>query len=82
LSLLINMRHPTKQKRRSVTVKEHDLLSRQVVARRLGICVRTLERWAKRGIGPRPIRVGPRLVRYNPSEVDDWLSTDTPPGDH
>ncbi|MFD8533892.1 helix-turn-helix transcriptional regulator [Streptosporangium canum] len=56
---------------------EHDLLERSVVARRLGVCVRTLERWAKRGIGPRAIRVGPRLVRYDPSEVDAWLSSDT-----
>lgn len=57
-------------------MREHDLLPRPVVALRLGICVRTLERWAKRGIGPRPIRIGPRLVRYHPTEVDAWLSSD------
>ncbi|GII89708.1 hypothetical protein Ssi03_76980 [Sphaerisporangium siamense] len=49
-------------------------LSRQIVAARVGVCVRTLERWEKRGIGPAPIRVGPRLVRYRAAEVDAWMA--------
>ncbi|WP_043615260.1 helix-turn-helix transcriptional regulator [Nonomuraea candida] len=53
---------------------EHTLLSRSVVAERCGISVRTLERWAELGIGPRPIRLGPRLIRYRDAEVEAWLN--------
>lgn len=47
-------------------------LSKADVARRYGISVRTLERWARKGIGPKPIRRGPRLIRYDASEVEAW----------
>jgi predicted DNA-binding transcriptional regulator AlpA len=40
------------------------LLTRPEAAQYLRNSVPTLERWAKLGIGPRPIRVGPRDVRY------------------
>ncbi|MFI7632434.1 helix-turn-helix transcriptional regulator [Microbispora rosea] len=58
-------------------MREHELLSRPAVALRLGVCERTLERWAKRGIGPSPVRLGPRLVRYLSNEVDAWLTEST-----
>jgi predicted DNA-binding transcriptional regulator AlpA len=41
-----------------------DLLNRAAVARLLAVSARTLERWGREGRGPRPLRVGPRLVRY------------------
>lgn len=49
-------------------------VSRRMVAARIGVCVRTLERWEKQGIGPAPVRVGPRLVRYRAAEVEAWLA--------
>lgn len=33
----------------------------------------TIKRWARLGIGPKPHRVGPRLVRYDRSEVLAFL---------
>lgn len=57
---------------------EHDeLLPRDETARILTVGVRTLERWAKAGIGPRSIKVGPRAVRYRRSEVSEWLDAQT-----
>ncbi|WP_369294095.1 helix-turn-helix transcriptional regulator [Micromonospora sicca] len=43
------------------------------MALRLDVSVRTLERWAQQGIGPRPVKAGPRFVRYRASEVEAWL---------
>ncbi|MFF0243970.1 helix-turn-helix transcriptional regulator [Streptosporangium sandarakinum] len=53
---------------------EHDLLRRRDVAHICGVGVRTLERWAKQGIGPQPLKMGPRLVRYRRGDVERWLS--------
>ncbi|MEV7011972.1 helix-turn-helix domain-containing protein [Streptosporangium sp. NPDC051022] len=50
------------------------MLTRRAVAVRLGVCVRTLERWEKQGSGPQALRLGPRLVRYPAAEVDAWLA--------
>jgi hypothetical protein len=33
----------------------------------------TVKRWARLGIGPRPRKVGPRLVRYDRGEVLDYV---------
>lgn len=33
----------------------------------------TVKRWARLGIGPRPRRIGPRLVRYDRTEVLEYL---------
>lgn len=33
----------------------------------------TIKRWARVGVGPRPRRIGPRLVRYDRSEVLAYL---------
>lgn len=54
---------------------EHDQLTRPDAASRLGVSVRTLERWARMGWGPRPIKRGPRLVRYDAVEVDEYRRT-------
>lgn len=40
------------------------LYTRPEAAKYLRKSVPTLERWAKFGIGPTPVRVGPRDVRY------------------
>ncbi|MFC4092510.1 MULTISPECIES: helix-turn-helix transcriptional regulator [Micromonospora] len=53
--------------------RSDQLLRRPTVALRLDVSVRTLERWAQQGIGPRPVKAGPRFVRYRASEVEAWL---------
>jgi len=44
------------------------------VAARAKVTVRTLRNWAKAGIGPAPVKLGPRVVRYRKDEVDAWLA--------
>lgn len=53
---------------------EQDLILKSETARLFRVSVRTLERWARAGIGPTPIKVGPRLVRYDRAEVDHYRS--------
>ena len=50
-----------------------DHLTKPQVAELLGVSVRTLERWANRGVGPRQILIGPRSKRYLKGEVLDYL---------
>jgi excisionase family DNA binding protein len=47
-----------------------------VVASRLGISVRTLERKRVDGTGPKFVRVG-RAVRYRESDLVEWLAEQT-----
>jgi len=45
------------------------LLSKAETAAILGVATKTLDRWAKRGHGPKRVKHGPRLVRYSRDEV-------------
>ncbi|RBY94944.1 hypothetical protein DQ244_01575 [Blastococcus sp. TBT05-19] len=49
-------------------------MDRRELEARTGASLSTLKRWARLGIGPRPIKVGPRMVRYRRDEVDAWLA--------
>lgn len=49
------------------------LMTRSEYAAEARVGKATVERWAAQGIGPQPIRLGPRLVRYLRSDVDAWL---------
>lgn len=51
-------------------MKEQDQLTKAEAAERLEVSPRTLERWARLGIGPQPIKRGPRLVRYDATQVE------------
>lgn len=50
------------------------LLTAREYARRASVSEDTVRRWARDGWGPRPVRVGPRAIRYRESEITDWLS--------
>lgn len=39
----------------------------------LGVSRTTLYRWTQDGTFPRPITLGPRLVGWPASEVEDWV---------
>lgn len=59
-------------------------MTRDEVAEAAGVHPRTLGVWARRGYGPRPVRLGPRTLRYRRADVETWLARgDTPaaPGD-
>lgn len=49
-------------------------LSRQELADRFGLPVKTLAQWASKGTGPRYARMG-RHARYRLSDVIDWETT-------
>jgi predicted DNA-binding transcriptional regulator AlpA len=51
-------------------------LTRREYAELARVHVTTVQRWARAGIGPRPRKVGPRLVRYNRAEVLAFLHRD------
>jgi predicted DNA-binding transcriptional regulator AlpA len=53
----------------------HEDLTKGEVASLLRVSARTLERWARAGIGPRQILIGPRLVRYDRTEVLQYRRT-------
>lgn len=50
------------------------LLDERDVARWIRVSVATLRYWRGEGKGPRYRKVG-QLVRYSPSDVQDWLNT-------
>lgn len=47
---------------------------KSVVARRLGISYRHLNRMVREGSFPSPIYIGPNLPAFRVSEVDDWIA--------
>ncbi len=60
---------------------EHtDFLTRDELAELAGVHPRTLGYWAARGLGPRPIRHGPRRIRYRRAEALEWLDEGDSPG--
>jgi len=50
-----------------------ELLTAKEFGRRARVSKRTVIRWRNAGVGPRPIRIGPRAIRYRASDVDEFL---------
>jgi predicted DNA-binding transcriptional regulator AlpA len=57
----------------SVATQTQDAITRPEFAALARVSVPTLRRWARAGIGPRPRKLGPRLVRYDRDEVMAYL---------
>ena len=53
--------------------EQYRVLTRAETARALNVSVPSLERWARRGIGPRPLKIGPRRVGYRASDLAAFL---------
>ena len=51
------------------------LVDDQRVAQMLSVSPETLKRWRQLGSGPLFVRVGPRAVRYRPSDIAAWLES-------
>ena len=49
------------------------LLTVDELALKLGVSGKTIYGWIYRGL-IKPIKVGPRLVRFNENEVEQWIS--------
>jgi predicted DNA-binding transcriptional regulator AlpA len=56
----------------SLTLSTEKLISRRQLAEQLGVCERTLERWAAQQIGPPRVRIGYK-VYYRASALAAWL---------
>jgi len=55
---------------------DNDILyTRREAAEYLRKSVPTLERWARLGIGPKPLKVGPRDVRYTLRSLREAVGT-------
>lgn len=59
--------------REDVAPEAPELLTAKEFGRRARVSERTVIRWRNAGVGPRPIRIGPRAIRYRVSEVDEFL---------
>lgn len=54
---------------------QDDHLTGAEFAKLAKVTLRTVRRWAAEGVGPAPRRPpGSRLVRYQRSEIESWLS--------
>lgn len=49
------------------------LLSVKQVCEMVSVNDSTIWRWAKKGLFPRPIKVGPMTTRWKSDEVEKWL---------
>ena len=56
------------------TDDSEQLIGAAEVALRYGIEPRTLADWRRRGIGPAPVRLTSRLIRYRRRDVEQWLA--------
>lgn len=61
-----------------VVSQEHnrELISAKQTARMLGVHPNTLCKWRIRGIGPRYMKIGQKII-YRVSDIDDWLGRRT-----
>jgi predicted DNA-binding transcriptional regulator AlpA len=62
------------QNRLCAELPAQPLIGRTEYARLVGISDSTTKRWARAGIGPQPIKVGPRTIRYRRDEVETFLA--------
>jgi excisionase family DNA binding protein len=55
------------------------LLTRSELAKYLQLSENTIYLLERSGRFPRPLKLGHRLVRYDPQVVEDWLKAQRPP---
>jgi predicted DNA-binding transcriptional regulator AlpA len=60
--------------RRDQSDVSQDLLSLEQIAARIGCSVRSIQVYRQRGEFPKPLRVGPRMVRWPLNVIDEWLA--------
>ncbi|WP_257969011.1 helix-turn-helix transcriptional regulator [Vibrio parahaemolyticus] len=56
------------QKKTRLFIRANDL------SEALGISISTLWRWRKAGVMPEPIALGPRIVGWRTSDIQNWLN--------
>lgn len=56
---------------------DHHLISPSEVAARLGVNKRTVERWAREGTLPAPVRLTSRVIRFRAADIEAVLERRT-----
>lgn len=51
------------------------------VAEKLGVSQHTFRSYHENGLAPSAVRIGPRFVRWNESEIDEWIAAGCPSRD-
>ena len=49
------------------------LIDSAQLAEYIGVAPQTIKRWSRNGVMPQGRRVGPRLLKWNRTEIEDWL---------
>lgn len=55
-----------------------ELLTKEQVAERLQLSVRTVYRKSQSGEMPAPVNIGKHVVRWRSDVLDDWMASDCP----
>lgn len=71
--MTFDRRSPAPPERAALVIPESGLMPPKTAAVYLGVSVRCLEDWRRKGYGPAFIHLG-RHVRYRRSDVDDWTN--------
>ena len=48
------------------------------LSKHLGVSQQTVKRWSRNGVMPKGRRVGPRLLKWNRQEIENWLEEGCP----
>ena len=48
------------------------------LSKHLGVSQKTVKRWSRNGAMPKGRRVGPRLLKWNRQEIENWLEEGCP----
>ncbi len=57
-----------------IMTQQESLLTTQEVADFMGIASFTLAKYRMKGIGPKYIQLGKKLIRYRKEDIEEWLS--------
>lgn len=57
---------------------ENFAMSIREIAARLGVSERTIRRWSRTGRFPRPVRLGPKLLRWDRAAFRRWCKEQNP----
>lgn len=55
-----------------------ELLTTKEAAALCNVGERTLWRWSRSGVAPKPVKIGGSAVRYRRDEYLDWIADDCP----
>jgi DNA-binding transcriptional MerR regulator len=51
----------------------NSLIDTAAVAEKLGVSEHTVRAWTRQGLIPH-VPLSPRVIRYDPAKIDDWLN--------